>query len=358
MNTLPAQISSANAGATPGVLRVLACTPGRHYPAARFRVQQYHGILAKLGVHLVDAPALLGDYPPQVRMLRPAWGAAVLAERILHALRSWHFDVTLLQREMVTTLLTLERFTRRPRLLDVDDAIWVPAGRNFVRRLAGVVDRIVCGNNFLGNVFSQWNRNVVVIPTALVTSRFVPDYRRRQEGLIGWSGSNSNLPYLYDIEPALVEVFRRHADIRLRVLANGPPRFRQLPAHRVEFVRWSPATEVRAIQDLAIGLMPLRDTDWERGKCSLKMLQYAACGVPSVVSPVGMNAELLAMAPIGLAATTIPEWIAALEFLLGFTDRAARFGEAGRTLVLNHFDAEHWGAELSNELRVAAAAAY
>jgi glycosyltransferase involved in cell wall biosynthesis len=356
VSSLPVPVAEEQPAASATRLRVLACTAGRHYPGPRFRVQQYHAILARHGVDLVEAPTLIGDYPPRFRLLRPLWGAGVLAERMVHAVRSWHFDVTLLQREMVTTLLTLERFTHRPRVLDVDDAIWLPAGRNFVRRIAQLVDRVVCGNNFLGNVFSQWHRNVVVIPTAVPTDRFVPDRRRRQERLIGWSGSTSNLPYLYDIEPALLEVFRRHPDVRLRVLSNTPPRFRHLPPARIEFLRWSPKTEVRGIQECAIGLMPLRDTEWERGKCSLKMLQYAACGVASIVSPVGMNAELLAMAPIGVAAGTIPEWIDALESLLAADGRAVRFGEAGRRLVVDRFDAEHWGARLGDELRAAAGA--
>jgi glycosyltransferase involved in cell wall biosynthesis len=112
--------------------------------------------------------------------------------------------------------------------------------------------------------------------------------------------------------------------------------------------------EVRALQQLHVGLMPLRDSEWERGKCSYKMLLYAACGIPSVVSPVGMNAELLGMHPLGLAADGSSEWVEAISALLMSDADADRMGQAGRRLVLDRFDAQNCGRRLGRELRRAA----
>jgi len=338
-------------------LRVLACTRGRNVPSARFRVQQYVGVLASAGVQLVEAPALLKGYPPRNRLLRVPWGAGVLAERAADATRSWKYDLTLLQREMVANLLTVERFTRRPRLLDVDDAIWVPAGRRFAERLAGLVDRIVCGNDYLADRFSQWHERVAIIPTAVDTARFKPDPARRQPNIIGWSGSSSGLPYLYDIEDAIHDVLRRNPDVRLRVVSDRAPRFQRIAHERVEFIPWSRAVEVPAIQEMTIGLMPLRDTEWERGKCSYKMLLYAACGVPSIVSPVGMNAELLRLSPLGVSAASDAEWAENVHHLLRSEGEATRLGNAGRRLVCEKFNVEHWGHQLARELRQAAGVA-
>jgi glycosyltransferase involved in cell wall biosynthesis len=198
------------------------------------------------------------------------------------------------------------------------------------------MDMIVAGNDFLADWFQQYNENVVILPTAVDTQRFRPaprPYSGSGHSLIGWSGTSSNLPYLYAIEPALGRVLQEFPEAHLRVVCDRAPHFAQLSGEQVEFIRWTPEIEVRSIQEMTIGIMPLESTDWARGKCSYKMLLYMACGVPVVASPVGMNAQVLAEDTVGVGATTQQGWAEALLFLLAQPDERQQMGKNGRLLV-------------------------
>lgn len=341
---------------SPRALSVVAFTGGRDVPSARFRVRAYVAALAAEGVDLVERPSRAGSYPPAARALRPLWAAANVLERTLDVARSRRFDVTLLQRELLSTFVTLEPFTKRPRVLDVDDAIWLLRGGAFARRLAGLADLVLAGNAFLAERFSAWNRDVRVLPTAVDTDRFTPaaEAPEPERPVIGWSGTSSTLPLLERLEAPLAAVLARHPRARLRVVCDRPPTLPKLPRDRVEWVAWSEAIEVDALRDLAVGLMPLDDTDAARGKCAFKMLTYLACGVPAVVSPVGVNAELLAAGSVGYAARTDGDWADALDGLLREPDRAQALGAAGRRLVEERFSVRALAPRLAGFLREAA----
>ena len=336
-------------------LRVAALTGGRHVPSARFRVSQYAAVLASEGVVLEDHPSLLGSYPPVRRWLRPAWLGATLADRVPDILRTHRADVTLLQREMVSTLATLEGLTARPRVLDVDDAVWLLRGGAGIRRVAAWSDAVICGNDFLAEYFRRHHDRVDVLPTAVDIHRFHPAPKVAAAPVIGWSGTSGGFSYLRDVEPALAAVLAARPAVRLRVIADRAPVFDSLDPDRVDYVRWSPASEVSALQDLTVGIMPLRDGEWERGKCSYKMLLYMACGLPVVTSPVGMNVQVLAQGTVGYGPRTIDEWTDALLALVDDPAHAARLGAAGRAVVERRYSVERIGSRLAAHLRAVAA---
>lgn len=318
--------------------RVLALSGGPTVPSARFRVGQFAGRLEPWGIDLVHRPSRIGTYPPPARWRRPAWLVATIADRLPDVVASHRYDVTLLQREFVSTLKTLEGLTRRPRVFDVDDALWLLPRGGFAARIAGRCDRVICGNSFLAEYFGRFNRDVVILPTAVDTQRFSPAPRpSRDEVVIGWSGSSGGFKYLDALDEPLAAVMRERRHVRFRLLADRPRVFPGVAADRVEYVPWSPASEVGAISTMDIGVMPLDDSPWERGKCSYKMLLYLACGVPAVVSPVGMNAEVLAAADLGRGPTSAAEWRAALLELVDDASLRARLGEAGRGLVQRRY---------------------
>jgi glycosyltransferase involved in cell wall biosynthesis len=333
-------------------MKVAAFTAGENVPSARFRVHQHREHLARCGVDMQVFYAKLGAYPPVSSLLRPWWLPATLAQRIPAIVRSHLYDVTLLQRSMVSTLATLEGWTGQPRVFDVDDALWLRRGGGWVRRIVGKCDAVVCGNSFLADYFSQHNSNVHVVPTAVDTARFAPvPESRGNTRVIGWSGVSSEYEYLYCIEEALHDVLMAREDVRLRVMADRPPRFSRLQASRVEFVKWNPAMEAEAIRTMSVGLMPLRDSDWARGKCSYKMLLYLSCGVPAVVSPVGMNREVLAMGEVGHGATSMADWRDALLTLLDDEERARTLARNGRQVVEKHFSVKPIAGQIGNILR-------
>src|SRR5882724_1432978 len=285
------------------MIKVAAFTAGRQIPASRFRVRQYIESLRLHDVELSEFYPAISAYPPKRKWVRPFWGVASLAARMPSIARCRWYDVILLQREMLSTFLTLEPLTKRPRVLDVDDAIWLNRNSSFARRLAGISDSVICGNSFLAEYFQQWNSNITILPTAVDTDRFQPLVSRSTGGgpVIGWSGSSSGFADLQVAEKALRTFLGMYPKARLRVIANEPPRL-DLPASQIEFVPWSPEAEAQSIRTLDVGIMPLRDTLWSRGKCAYKMLLYMSCGVPVVVSPVGMTGEVLKMETIGACA--------------------------------------------------------
>lgn len=254
---------------------------------------------------------------------------------------------------MVSTLMTLEPLTKSPRVLDVDDAIWLHRRGDFFRRLVQRCSGVLCGNAYIADVVSQWNREVRIVPTAVDTDRFrpLPEANQVSPPVIGWSGLPAGFPYLLSIDRALAIVLRRNPKVRLRIVSRVRPPFEHVPEDRVEFVEWSERIEVETIQNMTVGLMPLDETPWCLGKCSYKMLLYMACGVPAVVSPFGMNADVLAKGPIGLGPRTSDEWVDAVESLLKDPVRAREMGRAGREVILAQYSVNVVAPSIASNLR-------
>jgi glycosyltransferase involved in cell wall biosynthesis len=320
-------------------------------------VRAYIAPLKELGVDITEFASRAGLYPPNSKWARPAWGLWNLADHVPIAFRSHRFDVTLLQREMLSTVITLEPFTKRPRVLDVDDAIWVHRRGDFARRLATFSDHVICGNEFLAERFSSWNPNVSVLPTPVDTERFQPTPGSRKPGspIIGWLGLSSGFQFLYGIEPALGEVLKRRSDVILRIVSDRRPEFRSIPGERLQFIPYDRDREVRDIQEMTIGIMPIEDSELSRGKCSFKMLLYMACRIPVVVSPFGMNREVLGQGEVGLGASDTDQWVECLESLLDDESERIRMGAEGRRVVLERYSVDVLAGRLAETLLAVAA---
>jgi glycosyltransferase involved in cell wall biosynthesis len=158
---------------------------------------------------------------------------------------------------------------------------------------------------------------------------------------IGWVGSHSTASYLSHIEPALRRVAAAHGDrVQFRFFgqpdyALDVPKFRSLP-FRLDH-------ELDALHSLDIGLMPLLDTEWTRGKCAFKAIQYMASGVPTVASPVGITPELIQHDVNGLLASSVDEWFNALDRLIRDANLRQRLALAARQTVEAHYSLEKWG---------------
>ena len=264
-------------------------------------------------------------------------------------------DLTLIQRQLLPAFIPTHRFTKAPRVLDVDDAIWLNRGGKRVVELAKSCELIICGNRFLADQFISWNDNVVVLPTPVDTDAIVPAKRRGAgRPVIGWTGTGENLRYVCPLERSLAAVLDRFPEARLMVVSDIAPKFTSIPSHRIEYVPWTPDSEIAALQRMTIGIMPLEDTLWVRGKCAFKMLCYMAAGVPVVVSPVGMNAEVLKLGELGIGATRADDWVESLSFLLAEPDFAVRMGTLGREIAVTNFSLRALAPRLAAELKKAA----
>lgn len=333
------------------MIKVATYTGSSNDPSSRFRIRQYIGELKTSGIHLHDFRSVFGNYPPPKKALRPFWAGLNIAEHFVKSLASHNFDISILQREMLSTFYTCERFVKTPLVLDVDDSIFLHRKGKAARMIAQRADTIVCGNTFLADWFSQFNKRIEIIPTGIDLQKyFVASPKARDAKVIVWSGSSSGFKFLYDIEPALNTVINSENQIVLRIIADKRPDFKTLNQEKIEFIPWSIETEVINLNTAAIGIMPLHDDDWSRGKCSYKMLTYMACGIPVVVTPVGMNSDVLKLGNPGIGASTAEEWISAL-LLLASNDRLREYmGNSGRKIVEDNFSvaalAKKWSALL------------
>ena len=346
------------------MIRVAALTSGKVVPSSRFRVRQHIEPLRALGLAVREHIPAIGKYAPvpgwpsgvSARLapqLYP-WQGAKLASRIPGLVGSWRSDATWLERGLLPGRLTLEPLLRDPVVFDVDDAIWLssPSADAAAKAMAKRAAVVIAGNEYLADWLSSVAADVRVVPTAVDTERFspssdgVPD--DDEHFVIGWIGSAATLQYLEAIDQPLGAFFRRHRRAELRVVADREPVFRSVPRECVRFVPWSHSREVSAIRGMHVGLMPLPDTEWSRGKCSFKMLQYMACGVPVVVSPVGMNREVLASGNVGFAAAEASEWLDVLARLYQNREEGFAMGLAGRTVVEDRYSLCKVTATLAN----------
>lgn len=333
------------------MIEATAFTGGLNVPSARYRVRQHVPSLHESGIRLQEFHGRAGSYPPRGFWKRMPWAVQRLVELFPACMASQKADVVLLQREFLSTYPTLEFLTGSPRLLDVDDSIHLYRGGRAARKLAALSDRVLCGNDYLAEVYSRWNRDVAVVPTGVDTARFVPGRPREGGGcVIGWIGTSANHDYLLGIEKSLSKVLAA-PDVVLQIVSNSRPAFRCLTEEQVDFRSWTAEGEIAAIQEFDIGLMPLQDSEWARGKCSYKMLQYMSCAIPVVVAPVGMNKQVLEKADVGLSASHDADWDEAVRFLVGDASKRREMGVNGRRVVEEHYSSERIGSLLAKHIK-------
>lgn len=230
--------------------------------------------------------------------------------------------------------------------MDVDDAIWLswPFGQRSIPRIAKKMDAVVAGNSYLADYFSQYCKNVHIVPTAIDLDRYHPKSDENKAGgdkfIIGWTGLACNYKYLQLIEQPLKRFLDDHADAQLMLVANRTWNSETISPERITFVQWTKENEATALHDMTIGVMPLSDDNWTRGKCSFKMLQYMATALPIVISPVGMNADILQKGRVGLAASTADEWYSAIESLYKDHKLRTEIGKTGRSLIEQCYSAD------------------
>ncbi|MFO8011750.1 MAG: glycosyltransferase family 4 protein [Phycisphaerae bacterium] len=264
--------------------------------------------------------------------------------------RARTFDGLLLHRKTLTWWEARALGPRRgrgPLIYDFDDAVMFQARRpgrvhpGRARRFARTVsaaDLVLAGSTVLADHAREAGaRRVEVVPTGLDTARYPPKeaYETADGPRLVWIGSRSTLKQLARLRQALAAVGRAVPGARLRVIADAPLAVEDL---EVENVPWSRETEGRLLAACDVGIAPLPDTAYTRGKCGFKVVQYMAAGLPVVASPVGVQADYVRPEESGLHATGKAEWVEAIRRLAGDADLRRRFGQAGRARVEAAFD--------------------
>ena len=314
--------------------------------STRYRLQQYVQGLAEYGISLQVRHLLGDDYlrrrfagrSPSVRSLL---GGALQRWADLREQR--HFQLEMLYCELFPLLPgALERaLLRRPYVYDFDDAFYLKyrkgrlavtgplLGAKFDEVMRGAA-QITAGNGVLAAYARQHNQNTTVLPTVVDTTRYRP--RTYDEAgrvfNVGWIGSPSTAPYLSQlVEP--LSALGQEGPVRFIVIGGKAP---AIPNVEVVELPWNESTEVDQLCSFDVGVMPLPDNDWARGKCAFKLIQYMACGVPVIASPVGTNTEVVSEDAGFLAADT-DGWVFALRQLRDSPSIRRSLGDAGRHRV-------------------------
>lgn len=331
-------------------LRVLALPLyGSLAASTRHRISYFLPGLASRGIR-VDVAPFLDDIYLQRRFADGRISVGAVSRGYMRRARQifgqGRYDCAWVQGELNPLLPGwLDRgMLRIPYVYDFDDAFYLKyalrggwqariLGRKFEHFMAGA-SVIAAGNQVLGGHASQFNDDVRIVPTVVDHRRYLPATGSREKDYfnVGWIGSPSSIRCLSVVREPLA-CLARDGPVRLTVVGGIAS---EIPGVDVVNVPWSENTEVELIRTFDVGIMPLEDEPWTRGKCAFKLIQYMACGVPAVGSAVGANVEVIGD-DAGFLAGNDDEWLGALRRIRDDAAMAARIGEAGRSKVADHY---------------------
>lgn len=339
-------------------MRLLCVVPyPTEAPSNRLRVEQYFPYLRAHGITPILRPFQTSLFynirysPGDLSRKALSFGLSTLS-RLSDVARATRADVILVHREAFPFggPFIEEAMSRMkvPIIFDFDDAIYLANSADTNRfvtllkrphktaRIIELSSWVIAGNENLKAYASQYNRNITVIPTPVDTDYFAPRAENRDPNkvVIGWIGSNTTAPYLRMLVRAMDHIVVKYPNVEVHVVGGSyvPP-----IVHNLQVRRWELDRELADLHDFDIGIMPMPDTEWTRGKCGFKALLYMSVGIPPVCSPVGVTTDILQDGYNGLLATTTEEWIERLSMLIEDASLRRTMGEAGRQWVLERF---------------------
>ena len=341
-------------------MRVLALMPALYdtSPGQRYRLEQWEPLLRERGVEITYEPfedeelhGLL--YKPGMLGKKLQLVTRGLNRRMSLVRRVKDYDLVYILREAALLgppiFEKLIHQRRVPIVFDFDDAIFVsyrsPSNgylsylkfASKTKTICRIASHVMVGNPYLADYARQVNDRVTVIPTTIDTEKYRVTAPRDSSGppVIGWTGSYSTVQHLDTLRGALKKLAERES-FRLRVI--GTPSYECSPID-VNAMPWRADTELEDLSEIDIGVMPLPDDRWSKGKCGLKALQFMALGIPTVCSPVGVNTDIIQDDQNGFIAGTEDEWVDKLSRLLRSAELRRRLGQAGRKTVEEKYSA-------------------
>ncbi len=331
--------------------------------ASRVRFYQYLPFLRAQGIEVTVCPLLADEYVQKLytgQRQSLAFLARAYLARGRALLQAQKFDLIWLEKESLPWFPAwLEKaLTRTPYVVDYDDAVFHRYDLHpnpLVRRVLGrkieeVMHHaalVVAGNDYLAAHAQQAGaKRIEIIPSVVDADRYQNASPPPRPFTIGWIGAPVTAPYLQRIQPALAEVCAHDGGTMIQV-GGGHVSLAGVP---LENRPWSEATEVAEIQRFDVGIMPLPDEPFERGKCGYKLIQYMACGLPVIASPVGVNQKIVEPGVNGYLASTIEDWITALNLLRTDPALRTRLGTAGRAKVEAQYSLQANAPKLRNLL--------
>ena len=331
--------------------------------SSRYRSYQFIDILENKGFKCKIYPLLKGNYIKALykhQNIRKVYYALVsIIERIFQVLFIKKYDLHVIEKELIPyfppILEVILCLRGKIIILDYDDAIFHNYENIFISRLLFgnkipfIMNKshgIIAGNPYILDYAKQNNINSILIPTCVDLKKYT--YKKTLKKIIvGWIGSPSTSKYILDIILPINKIIEKYNcefhligfDLRLK------PKFKN---DNVKIIKWSYETELKKIACFDIGIMPLEDSNWCKGKCGLKIIQYMATGIPVVASPIGINSSIVEDNINGFLADSDQEWIDSISTLIEDNNKRQLMGNMGRQKVQKFYDIQNNSDKLIN----------
>jgi len=324
-------------------------------PSQRYRFEQYIPFLEKNNFKC-ELSYLISEKDDKIFYAEGNSGNKlwILIKAILHRIKDTfrynNYDIVFVQREAI--MIGSSFFEKRIKksgakyIFDFDDSIWLldtsDGNKKYewlknpektVRNIR-YADMVFAGNNYLASYARSCNSHVKIIPTTIDTDFHKPLQKKNDKLIIGWIGSHTTIKHFEYALEFLSAIKKKYPLVEISVVGDAEYINESLG---IKGIAWGSATEVEIINSFSIGIMPLPNDEWAKGKCGLKGLSYMACEVPTVMSPVGVNTEIIEQGKNGFLASTTEEWINCLSQLIENAALRASIGKAGRQTVLEKY---------------------
>lgn len=326
-------------------------------PSQRFRFEQYIPYLQENGINC-SFSYLLNETDDKI-----FYSKGNYLKKFLIVLKSFfkrikelktinQYDIVFVQREcfMLGTSYFEKKIAKKgiKLIFDFDDSIWLQnvseANKTFVwlknpKKTAQIITyatTIFSGNQYLADYALNFNKNVVIIPTTIDTEEYQKiKHPENKKLVIGWSGSITTIQHFEFAIPFLKELKKKYPNqIEIKVIGDANYSNKEL---NIQGIAWDKKTEIESLSSFDIGIMPLPDDEWAKGKCGLKGLQYMSLEIPTMMSPVGVNTEIIEDGKNGFLANSNQEWIEKLSLLIESDTLRIKLGKAGRKTVMDSY---------------------
>lgn len=326
----------------------------------RYRVEQYLPYLKNEGIdyalhHFWNSPAFKLLYKNGYYFKKFYYFILGTIYRIFDLFFIFRYDIVFIHREaypiggiFFETLLAL---LKKPFIFDFDDAIFLSFSsrqNNFIERFRNpkkipkvilLSNWVVAGNNYLADFSRRYNSRVSVIPTSIDTIRYHPISKNEFGKVrIGWMGSVTTSKFLNSMRDVFIELSKRFSNgIEVKIVGSD---FNVPGLTNIVSKAWSLEEELDDLHSFDIGIMPLLDNEWTKGKCGFKAILYMGVGIPCVCSPVGVNKEIVSDGQNGYLANSTQEWFSKLSALISDRSLRDKIGQAGRKTVENKYSVD------------------
>jgi len=329
-------------------------------PSQRFRFEQYLEFLENNNFqvsfsNLITPKTDKVFYSSGNTIIKVLLFVKFVFKRAIDLIKLKKYEIIFVQREAFFTGITFfeRKFSKKSNLIfDFDDSIWLPnvsnANKKFewlknydkTKTIISYAKTVIAGNKYLADYARQFNNNVKIIPTTINTDYHINKQKNKDKDriCIGWTGTSTTVQHFELTVSVLEKIKNKYRDlVYFKLIGEENYTNQKL---NLKGTKWCLETEIDDLSEINIGIMPLPDDEWAKGKCGLKGLQYMALEIPTIMSPVGVNTEIIKDGVNGFLAKTEQEWFNKLSLLIESEALRMQLGKAGRQTVVEKYSVE------------------